>query len=83
MIYVEGPDSNLPYKPSEYGLIISMKSIAEVSQFWFTQPYGAIYQRGGNTAGWNASEAVPINRGWTPVGTGVGTNAIANATIIS
>ena len=82
VLYVETPDSVLPYKPSEYGLIISMKSIAEVSQFWFTQPYGTIYQRGGNTAGWNASSAVPAARGWVPVGSGVGTNAFAQAEII-
>lgn len=68
MVYVESEQSNLPYKPSSFGIILSVKTLTEISQFWFTQPNGQVYHRGGNNVGWNASAAVPSNRGWTPLG---------------
>ena len=70
--------SRLPYKPSAYGIMLSIKTLDNISQLWFTQPNGPIYHRGGNGVGWNGSAAVPTNRAWTPIGSAVA-NTVAEA----
>ena len=79
-IYMETGASKLPYKPSEFGIILSIKDLEEVTQFYFVQPYGQIYRRGGNIVGWNAQAGMPQNRGWVPVMQGANTVATAQVT---
>lgn len=59
-VYLETIHGQFPNKPSEYGLIFSIRNNDEVSQLWFTQATGALYYRGGNHLGW-ASEWISLS----------------------
>lgn len=41
--------------PSTWGMIFNMTTNSEVHQIWCTQPTGALFHRGGNSAGWSGT----------------------------
>lgn len=41
--------------PSTWGMIFNMAMGPEVHQIWCTQPTGALFHRGGNSAGWSGT----------------------------
>ena len=41
--------------PSTWGMILNMAMGSDVHQIWCTQPTGALFHRGGNSAGWSGT----------------------------
>lgn len=41
--------------PSTWGMILNMTMGSDVHQIWCTQPTGALFHRGGNSAGWSGT----------------------------
>lgn len=41
--------------PSTWGMIFNMTANSEIHQIWCTQPTGALFHRGGNSAGWSGT----------------------------
>ena len=41
--------------PSTWGIIFNMETGSDVHQIWCTQPTGALFHRGGNSAGWSGT----------------------------
>lgn len=41
--------------PSTWGMIFNMATGSDIHQIWCTQPTGALFHRGGNSAGWSGT----------------------------
>lgn len=41
--------------PSTWGIIFNMTTGSDIHQIWCTQPTGALFHRGGNSAGWSGT----------------------------
>lgn len=41
--------------PSTWGIIFNMATGSDIHQIWCTQPTGALFHRGGNSAGWSGT----------------------------
>lgn len=67
-LYLESIFGQFPNRPSEFGLMLSIRHHDEVSQLWFTQAAGTVYRRSGNHGGWAS--------GWVPLSGGVATATI-------
>lgn len=72
--YYASGSSGLPYVPSNFGLIFSMRAGTETTQLWYSQPSGNIFRRGANQNTWDGSP----QRGWIIVGNA---NTVATATL--
>lgn len=81
IIYMNGVKENFDF-PTTYGTLIQTlnyeNSVTTVQQFWIKQSTGQIYNRSGNSVGWNADADLVGSDAWEKIWTGRDTIPIAN-----
>lgn len=81
IIYMNGVKENFDF-PTTYGTLIQTlnyeNSVTTVQQFWIKQSTGQIYNRSGNSVGWNADADLVGSDAWEKIWTGRDTIPIIN-----
>lgn len=81
IIYMNGTKENFNF-PSTYGTLIQTlnyeNSVTTVQQLWIKQATGQIYNRSGNSVGWNADADLVGSEAWEKIWTGRDTIPIIN-----
>ena len=81
IIYMNGVKENFDF-PTTYGTLIQTlnyeNSVTTVQQFWIKQATGQIYNRSGNSVGWNADADLVGSEAWEKIWTGRDTIPIIN-----